>query len=673
MENWKKKAVELLAGIALTEKEDPAAVPYTPQKVTIPAEATPSHRRSAPEKHGIESRRLTEMLHAMERDPRVNIHNLLVVADGEVILECSHPGYGVRQCHLAHSMSKTVTGLAVGFLFDEGRLTTDDTLCGFFPEIPYRDKRFADITVEDLLIMSTGVPFAEAGSVTEAAWTETFFSSNLTFTPGTDFAYNSMNSYMLAKIVGKLTGMSLTEYLKPRLLDPLGITEYLWEMGPEGMEKGGWGLYLAAEDWAKIGEMVLGGGVYRGRRILSEEWIARATSTQSVTPAKTGDFNYGYQLWVARENDEILFNGMLGQNVWIAPRRHLAAVINAGNNELFSQSPSLDILRRYLGDAWISVGAPGRQDAKELAAAVKDFFTGRHWIRPLPSRTGLAVLFGLKEKHPFDPAFAPLLGTYLVRRNNYGILPLFVRAMQNNYAGGIRSLTFDRDGEDLVFVCREGTEEYRMPVGFYDFRETTLSIHGEAYLVRCMAQAMEDEDRNRIYKLEILFPELPNTRRIKLSFTDDGSLLIRMEEMPDERIAETFFSSMTSSPKMSFFMDILDRKLGADFLGRKLRYAFHPVLLGIPEDAPDREERLLAEENKRQSAIGENRFLLRLIEKYLSPEEEKEKPNRGAIGNFLSFLGLGKARKEPAEETYTPAILPEVEDINLPDPEDETP
>ena len=92
---------------------------------------------------------------------------------------------------------------------------------------------------------------------------------------------------------------------------------------------------------------MLRGGKHEGRQLLSRAWVEAATSTHSITPLSTGAFNYGYQIWVGRDKDEFLFNGMLGQNVWVLPREDLVVAMTAGNNELFQESAALNLIRSY--------------------------------------------------------------------------------------------------------------------------------------------------------------------------------------------------------------------------------------------------------------------------------------------------------------------------------------
>lgn len=78
--------------------------------------------------------------------------------------------------------------------------------------------------------------------------------------PGERFAYDSIDTYLLSAIVQRVTGMKMMDYLKQRLFLPLGITEAYWEESPEGINSGGWGLYLQPESLAKFGQLLLNKG-----------------------------------------------------------------------------------------------------------------------------------------------------------------------------------------------------------------------------------------------------------------------------------------------------------------------------------------------------------------------------------------------------------------------------
>ena len=167
MERWKKRGIELIGGLTKTTDQNPAVIPYYPQKTEVSPRERSRIARASAEMMGISSARLASMLTELEAQQSVRIHNILVVRRGRVVCEASAPGYSRSVWHLSHSMSKTVTGMAVGLLVDSGLLSVEERLVDIFPEVRYTDARFADITVEHLLSMRSGVVFSEMGVVTE--------------------------------------------------------------------------------------------------------------------------------------------------------------------------------------------------------------------------------------------------------------------------------------------------------------------------------------------------------------------------------------------------------------------------------------------------------------------------------------------------------------------------
>ena len=641
MERWVKRTIEFGAGLVFTGKSNPSVIPYYPQKTEVSGAEKQYFKRTTPEKMGVSSGRLLAMIKALEKEKRANIHNLICLKNGEIICECSHPGYDVNTWHLSHSMSKTVTGLAVGMLVDDGLLDLDTPVYKLFPEITYKESMFQKITVKHLLNMSSGIKFAEAGSITEAKWTDAFFTSSFVFEPGTDFAYNSMNSYILARIVIKISGKGLVEFLDERLFGPLMITNRFWEKSAEGAEKGGWGLYLSAESWAKIGFMMLNGGVFEDKRIISERWVQEATSSQIATPGTIGHYDYGYQMWTSRDSNAYLFNGMLGQNVWICPKNKLVVVIMSGNNELFQNSPAMAIIEKYLSldlsnDLMESCFSG---DIFDLRRAEKYFFESRHWIRPYEPKRGIGYRLGLKTRHQYPHEWDDLIGKYHFSKNNVGMVPLIVRGMQNNFKSSVDGVEFEREGDSIFFIWSEGGNSYRTEVGFLDFKETVIDLRGEKYIVRVMGEAMEDEDRNMLYKLELIFPELPNTRFIKFSFIEDDTLLMRMTEMPSEKIADVFMAELNATnPKMSFVMDIMEKKMGKNVANKRLIDTFAPRLIGARIGSECYTKVMDTEREKLKAAEKTNKVIDALIDKLLHDDDDSSQ--KSFIGEIVDRLKL---------------------------------
>ena len=581
------------------------------------------------------------MLDALEKEPAAKVHSLIVLKDGKIISEVSAPGYSRNIWHLSHSMSKSVTGMAIGLLVDEGRLEISQRLVDFFPELKSSDKRFSSITVEHLLTMTSGVKFSEAGSVTDDKWTESFFSSPMSSAPGESFRYNSMNSYMLARIAVHISGESLSDYLRPRLFEPLGIKNFFWEKSPEGIEKGGWGLYLSAEGWARLGELYLNGGELNGKRIISERWVKESTSQKVHTPSDKGDFDYGYQIWVGRDGKDFLFNGMLGQNVWVQKDKRLVVSLNSGNNELFQKSPALGIIRRELSDI---DGVDGKISHIKLRRAEADFFEARRALIPLKPRRTLATLLRLRPREPFSREFEPILGEYLIQSNNAGILPLFVRLMQANYCGGIERIFLLREGERLFFVSREGGVDLKIELGIYGYKETVLDFRGEKYIVRALAESVTEGDRT-VSNIELSFPELPNTREISLSFYENGKIKLDMSETPNHKTVEPFFERLPeNNPKISFVLDMLEKRLGRGFALGKVKAAFAPSLIGASVKSQSCDSIIEAAELATTQEMEKTKLIVSLIERFIfiddgdEPEatDEKSEKKRGFFSRLFS-------------------------------------
>lgn len=611
-----KKQYDLLSGLCIKGQTDVEQVPYLPQKTEyfdLGRDTSRYFPRAGCAEVGIDPRHVTDFLRQLELARRVNIHSLMIVADGRVICDAAAPGYRSRPWHLMHSMSKTVTGLAVGMLCDEGRLSPDDLLADIFrsrTELRIGGK-FRRLRVRHLLDMSSGVSFSDFASVVAPDWLDAFFSSDFKFEPGEGFEYNSMNSYVLGMVVRQISGQSLSDYLRPRLFEPLHIRDFFWERNPQGYEKGGWGLYLRAEDLCKLGMLLLDRGVFEGKRVISERWISEMTAPHRVSDPDTGDYDYGYQMWVHRDGSSCLFNGMLGQNVWIHPKNRMVIVSCAGNPELFQRSAFHVLVERFFGGAYrrSPVTAPSGdrlpskqarkqaaltqkqaaqtrrqtvQAQKQAAQAQRDceeaqahFYDSRTWARPLPPPRRF---FGLlsSRKRPLPPEAAELIGrSYEAEPNNVGLLPFFVRMLQNNHSRGIRRVSFSGEGEHFFFCVEEGEDIHRMEVGFYTHAVTCLDFRGERYLVAVLGQFMENEDNLPLLKIDMVFPEMPNHRHIKL-FYEATELRMALSEVPGREVVSRVLDSFTLPRVVGGLLSL--GRIDINALKSRALGAFDPVL-----------------------------------------------------------------------------------------------
>ena len=339
--NAVNRLATLVTGFMDTKKSAVPIVETLPQKPDIPRSPVYSGlERVSPESVGVPSKLIREYLEKILADKTLNMHNIMILRGGKVIYECSFGGQDIPVPKMTFSACKSIVSIAIGMLIDEGKISLSDKAADFFEgRISVIDKmRTDDITISDLLTMRSGIVFNEAEAFVSTNWVKSYFSSSVNADHGETFNYNSLNTYILSAIVYRVTGKHLSQFLNECLFEPLEIFETAWEKCPMGLEKGGWGLYMRPEDMAKIGLLVMNGGVWKGRRIVSEKYLREATTAHVTTPLDAGAFNYGYQIWVGRDTDTFLFNGMLGQNVLGFRKNGILIVSNAGNGEFFQQS-----------------------------------------------------------------------------------------------------------------------------------------------------------------------------------------------------------------------------------------------------------------------------------------------------------------------------------------------
>lgn len=234
------------------------------------------------------------------------------------------------------SVSKAFTSVAVGIAQDEGLLCLDDKVAPLFedklPSSP--DPRVFDLTIRHLLTMSDG---REEGYLSFnyafpciADCTAHYFSRPFTFAPGESFAYNNGAPYILSAIITRKTGQSMRDYLIPRLFDVLKIGNPQWFACPNGINMGGCDLHLTTEEVSRFSQMVLDGGVYDGRRIVSEAYLKEASVPQATYVNENADFDrYGYYFWINSAHHAFSATGLYDQFGLVLPEKDAAIAITS--------------------------------------------------------------------------------------------------------------------------------------------------------------------------------------------------------------------------------------------------------------------------------------------------------------------------------------------------------
>jgi CubicO group peptidase (beta-lactamase class C family) len=292
--------------------------------------------RSAPESQGVSSKELVAFVEAADKSID-SLHSFMLVRHGQVVAECWWAPYSAESPHALFSLSKSFTSTAVGLAIAKGKLHLDDELVKLFPEDAPESPsaNLKQLRIHDLLRMSTGHQ-TEPPRKADEPWTKTFLHHPVPFKPGTHFLYNTSGTYMLSAAVQKVTGQTVLDYLKPRLFDPLGIENPMWQASPQGISTGGFGLSIRTEDIAKFGQLYLQHGTWHGRQLVPAAWVDAATKLQTSNgsnPASDWDQGYGYQFWRCRHNG-YRGDGAFGQYCVVLPEQDAVIAITSGVRDM---------------------------------------------------------------------------------------------------------------------------------------------------------------------------------------------------------------------------------------------------------------------------------------------------------------------------------------------------
>ena len=580
-------------------------VDYFPQKPDFPFDAVYEQAfvRATPENQGISSDLFTALLRELDASKDTEMHHFMALRHGKVICECNFAPYPKGMWHITHSMCKSITGMAIGMLIEEEKLKLDENIYDIFPDhINAFSKIFRPvITVENLLTMTSGITFNESGIVSGNDWLGSFLNASVNGKPGTEFQYNSLNTYVLSAIVTKRTGETLTEYLTPRLFGPLGITKYYWETCPKGITKGGWGLFLCAEDMAKLGQLYLQRGKWNGQQLVSEYWIEISTARHLKTQNDT--YGYGYQLWMEQRPGSFEYNGMLGQNVIIYPDMDMVLVTNAGNKEMFQDCIMLNIIRKYFPVNYHPADVLPENPLsysllKRLCGELENgennnrstSLRGR-WKRNVVSRRKhsdkkysyriSAAVDRPSDHHSFMRAVSGR--TNVMEQQNIGIAPLFVQVFHNNMTDGISEISFTYDAGNFYVSFTEGEVIHKLPVGFGRAADGCVDLHGEHYLVATLGEFARDENDIPVLKLEITFIEECVKRKAHIFFHEDDEIEIRWNETPGKKMILAGLSSITEELSGNFLYNSLlgDHNITTtELLHRLMEQTIEPAVRG---------------------------------------------------------------------------------------------
>ena len=329
---------------------------------------------ATPEQAGISSKSLMAFLDAAERAKNVvQFHSMILLRHGKEVFRWNWAPYDDHTPHMMYSLSKSFTSAAAGFAVAEGLLRWDSPVTEILPEeVPEENREaLSGITLEALLCMGSGLEESSDSPSPDPGitWARHVLSHKVIHPPMTHFHYNSFGTYLVSCMVQKVAGMTIRDYLMPRLFEPLGIEKPDWDLSPEGICCGGFGLHLTSDSIARFGQCLLQKGVWQSKQVLPKGWVELASQEHIANYEGTRQEGnewaqgYGYQFWRCIDG-RFRGDGAFGQVCMVDEARDVVLAITCAAGDMGTEYA---LIRDHLFTAFDA--EPGTAD--DQAALIK--------------------------------------------------------------------------------------------------------------------------------------------------------------------------------------------------------------------------------------------------------------------------------------------------------------
>lgn len=407
-----------------------------------------------PEEVGVSSHEIQAFIDECIEKGR-ELHSMTVIRHGKIACEIYRDPFKPEHRHMMYSVSKSFTSTAIGFAVDEGYLTVDTRFVDIFPEArtDKEDEYLEEMTIEDLLTMRSGKNVSVFLDRTKDRWFRDIIDSPWISEPGTEFLYISENMYLLCCCIHKLVGMSVIDYLRPRLFEPLGMEDPFWEKCPSGIEAGGWGLMITGEDLSKFTFCYEQMGKFGGKQVIPEWWVKEATAYHADNSAASDGLDtvagYGYCFWRnGGVENSYRADGMFCQFGIVFPDYDACISITGGE---IDEQAMRDVLWNHIPKAFIE---PDKK-AESINVTAPAFPK----LDPKPRSLALENRIEGKKIRFRKPVVVNVIG-YPV-----SVVPLPAMFVSADKAGNISDVTFNFRENDMQMSWAEGDEINSIAIG----------------------------------------------------------------------------------------------------------------------------------------------------------------------------------------------------------------
>ena len=470
----------------------------------------------APEEVGVDSKVITAFLNEIN-EKGLGLQSFTVVCHDKVCAQGFFKPYNADTPHVLYSMSKSVTSTAIGFTVSEGLISLNDRVAEFFPEYPMSKRPFNRmLTIRMLLTMHSDKLITVLDEKGQKDWIANFMGATFILPPNTKFNYISENTFMLSAIISRVTGMSVVDYLYPRIFEPLGIEKPFWEMDGAGNNAGGWGLYMKSEDLAKFFLPYIHNGKWiDGTQIVPEIWVKEATRKQ-VNSVRDGYIDnmegYGYQFWRNPIANSSRADGLFGQRCFLFPDYDALVVLNCGEAEDYKV---MKVFWKYFPQCF---GYEALPENKLAYDEMLETIEGCH-VEELP-----ATERNIETEQKISGRLIKCKTSEFV-----SVVTISITQMLYNKPGEINEMKFTFEDDRLLFYWKEKEYENTIEVGLngeYGVSEITLGdLNYHTY-----SKAAWQEDGT--LKLWIRPIETAHVRKFTFEFRDNDVVKVINEMSP---------------------------------------------------------------------------------------------------------------------------------------------
>lgn len=305
----------------------------TTENTTLPVKEIWQWKKNTPESQNIDSDDLFTVHSIYDTFPLLSA---IIIKNDCIIDEYYQDGYNDKSQFVLNSASKSVTSALIGIAIDKGYIeNTDVLISNYFPQIENLNQRWKEITIWHLLTHTSGITSTDSSLWYDWRnsdnWLDYIFNLPIESEPGKEFSYSTGNTHLLSAILEQATGMSMYEFGKQYLFEPMGINSVTIDKDPQGISDGGNGIHMNVYDMAKFGRLFLNKGNWEGQQLILEKWIEDSTSIQYDHSSGTAD--YGYQWWVRSfgdaDYDAFFAQGHAGQYIFVVPEIDLIIVFTS--------------------------------------------------------------------------------------------------------------------------------------------------------------------------------------------------------------------------------------------------------------------------------------------------------------------------------------------------------